>query len=310
MNVDLVAAKGTLSTLTRGYGQKCSPKTSTMYAMKHIMAYLKCAKEWCPKVPLTSLNRSISINSDSVVVVSSLTDAQTTHMPSNSSHIRKANLICESARKGLPWQSFCDSDFAGNTEEQNQRRSGNGYIATYDGAPIRYGSQVPSVVSAHPNIDETSAQQSAHFPGLLPIGPAPCAPKAGRSVSRRRRSSACASFPYVSKALAGQLLMLPYLGNCLIKHLPSGYLAVQRRSGYGRATQFQTGYLTIMLHCSSLHGSCHCACSLPSAPICLLPWRRLQDDIHIRQVGQSGPCGSCFSLWSYSDKGGNLAYSA
>ncbi len=103
---------------------------------------------------------------------------------------------------------------------------------------------------------------------------------------------------YVSKALAGQLLILPYLGNCLIKHLPSGYLAVQRRSGYGRAAQFQTSYLTIMLHCSSLHESCHCACPLPSALICLLPWRRLQDKIHIRQVGKSGPCGSCFSVWS------------
>ena len=76
-------------------------------------------------------------------------------MPSKSSHIRKANLICEPARKGLPWQSSCDSDFAGNTEAQNQRRSRNGYIATCDGAPVLYGSKVSSVASAHPDIAET-----------------------------------------------------------------------------------------------------------------------------------------------------------
>ena len=48
----------------------------------------------------------------------------------------------------------------------------------------------------------------------------------------------------MSEALAGQLLILPYLGNCLIEQLPSAYLAVQRRSGYGRAAQFQTQWLS------------------------------------------------------------------
>ena len=76
MDMDLVTLKGALSTLTRGYGQKCSPTTSAMDAVKRIMAYLKGAKDWCLGVPLTSPNGGVSTGSDSMGVVSSLADAQ------------------------------------------------------------------------------------------------------------------------------------------------------------------------------------------------------------------------------------------
>ena len=61
-----------------------SPTTSAMDAVKRIMAYLKGAKDWCLGVPLTSPNGGVSTGSDSMGVVSSLTDTKATHMPSHS----------------------------------------------------------------------------------------------------------------------------------------------------------------------------------------------------------------------------------
>ena len=52
------------------------------------------------------------------------------------------------------WEFYCDSDFAGNTEEQNNRRSQNGFIALLNGAPVVWGSKVSSVAFAHPDIGE------------------------------------------------------------------------------------------------------------------------------------------------------------
>ena len=138
---------------------------TAMDAVKRIMACLKGAKDWCLGVPLTSPNGSVSTSSDSMGVVSSLTDAQATRMPSNSPHIttyyQGSNVTCETVHKGLPWQFFCDPDFAGNTEEQNRRRSQNGFIATCDGAPVLYGSKVSSVAFAHPDIGEAHADASS-----------------------------------------------------------------------------------------------------------------------------------------------------
>ena len=97
-------------------------------------------------------------------VASSLADAQATRMPSNSPHVTlgsTCDLTRETVNKGLPWQFFCDSDFAGNAEEQNRRRSQNCLIATCDGAPVLYGSKVSSVAFAHLDIGEAHADTSS-----------------------------------------------------------------------------------------------------------------------------------------------------
>ena len=59
------------------------------------------------------------------------------------------------------WQFYCDSDFAGNSEVQNKRRSQNGYVAIENGAPVQYGSKVSSVAFAHPTIGEAHADMSS-----------------------------------------------------------------------------------------------------------------------------------------------------
>jgi hypothetical protein len=61
----------------------------------------------------------------------------------------------------LGWQFFSDSDFAGNTEVQNKRRSQSGFIALLNGAPVLWGSKVSSVCFAHPDIGEAHADISS-----------------------------------------------------------------------------------------------------------------------------------------------------
>mgnify|MGYP001278094828 FL=1 len=69
------------------------------------------------------------------------------------------------------WTYYCDSDFAGNAEVQNKRRSQSGYIAFNGTAPMLWGSKPSSVlfdeadivqtVSAHPRIGGTHADMSS-----------------------------------------------------------------------------------------------------------------------------------------------------
>ena len=56
---------------------------------------------------------------------------------------------------------FSDSDFAGNSETQNARRSQNGYVALLNGAPVLWASKVSSVAFAHPKIGEAHADVSS-----------------------------------------------------------------------------------------------------------------------------------------------------
>ena len=97
----------------------------------------------------------------SIGVISSLGEAHATVPTLTSKDGTGVVKRVEHTRKALPWQFFCDSDFAGNTEEQNRRRSQNSYIVTCDGAPVLYGSKVSSVAFAHPDIGESHADISS-----------------------------------------------------------------------------------------------------------------------------------------------------
>ena len=59
------------------------------------------------------------------------------------------------------WSFYCDSDFAGNAETQNKRRSQNGYIALCDGAPVLWGSKVTSIAFASERIGEAHPDRSS-----------------------------------------------------------------------------------------------------------------------------------------------------
>ena len=55
------------------------------------------------------------------------------------------------------WEFYSDSNFAGNLEPQNKRRSQSGFIAMLNTAPVLWGSKVSSVCFAHPDTREAHA---------------------------------------------------------------------------------------------------------------------------------------------------------
>ena len=106
-----------------------SPTVSALAAVKRLFRYLIGTKDLSIRIPL-----HVHINVDLPTV--------STHTPQ-------------------PWGFFCDSDFAGNAEEQNKRRSQNGMIALVSGAPVYWASKVSSVCFAHPDIGEAHADVSS-----------------------------------------------------------------------------------------------------------------------------------------------------
>ena len=59
------------------------------------------------------------------------------------------------------WEFWVDSDFAGNQEESNKRKSQNGYIAMCNGAPVLWSSKSSSVAFADEDIGEAHADISS-----------------------------------------------------------------------------------------------------------------------------------------------------
>ena len=59
------------------------------------------------------------------------------------------------------WRFYSDSDFAGNSEAQNRRRSQNGEIAILNNAPVSWASKASSVGFAHEGIGEAHADMSS-----------------------------------------------------------------------------------------------------------------------------------------------------
>ena len=79
-----------------------NPTTSAMEAVKYCFGYLKGAKDFALRSPLYT-EKNLALRKDSTPTT---------------------------------WEFFCDSDFGGNHEVQNKRRSQNGYIATQNDAPV------------------------------------------------------------------------------------------------------------------------------------------------------------------------------
>ena len=110
-----------------------NPTTSALNAIKRVCAYLKRTAH---------LSLSVVIDQD---------DMDIDPAAAASSDIQFTD----------DWEFYCDSDFAGNTEVQNARRSQNGYIALSGGAPVYWTSKVSSVAFAHPAIGEAHADVSS-----------------------------------------------------------------------------------------------------------------------------------------------------
>jgi hypothetical protein len=68
------------------------------------------------------------------------------------------------------WEFYCDSDFAGNTDPANKRRSQSGYIALLDGAPVFWKSKVSSVCFASADIGEAHPDMSSSAAEIYAAG--------------------------------------------------------------------------------------------------------------------------------------------
>ena len=80
---------------------------------------------------------------------------------SNHPSERAANLPPQHPDLNHGWSFFVDSDFAGNTEKQNRRRSQNGFVAMLNGAPVAWFSKVSSVAFASSDIGESHPDMSS-----------------------------------------------------------------------------------------------------------------------------------------------------
>lgn len=110
-----------------------SPNESAQEALIRVFAYLKGTPELCLAAPIHAEDLDLS--------------SQLIHEnEEDSSHF---------------WKFWCDSDFAGNAEVQNARKSQNGYVSTLSDAPVKWHSKVSSVAYAHPDIGEAHADFSS-----------------------------------------------------------------------------------------------------------------------------------------------------
>jgi hypothetical protein len=108
------------------------PTESAWEAVQRVYQYLKGAKDYCLSAKLNADEQPISMARDP-----------------------------KSQDPNSRWENYCDSDFAGNAEEQNRRRSQNGWISLSAGAPVDYASKVTSIAFAHPDIGEAHADTSS-----------------------------------------------------------------------------------------------------------------------------------------------------
>ena len=68
------------------------------------------------------------------------------------------------------WEFFCDSDFAGNSEKQNRRRSQSGALATLNKVPVYWSSKATGVAFANPDIGEAHADTSSSAAEVFTAG--------------------------------------------------------------------------------------------------------------------------------------------
>ena len=88
--------------------------------------------------------------------------------------VRQAIRYCASTRELCLWQPkdasggwthFSDSDHAGNAEKQNSRRSQLGYVSTYRGTPIGWGSKASAVQFGPPQANPADQSCPSHGHG-------------------------------------------------------------------------------------------------------------------------------------------------
>jgi hypothetical protein len=110
---------------------QASPNSSCIDAIKHVFHYLHGARDWCLSASTHQGDIDLTTRRFGEAVVSE------------------------------PWEFYVDSDFAGNSESQNRRRSQIGIIALQNGFPVFWCSKVSSVAFADADIGEAHPDTSS-----------------------------------------------------------------------------------------------------------------------------------------------------
>jgi hypothetical protein len=112
---------------------QASPNDSCIDAIKHVFHYLYGAKDWCLSCPT---------HTDDI-------DLTTKRFGDHHKRLNDS------------WEFYVDSDFAGNSETQNRRRSQIGILALQNGFPVYWCSKVSSVAFADTDIGEAHPDTSS-----------------------------------------------------------------------------------------------------------------------------------------------------
>ena len=114
---------------------QANPTVSAMSALQYLFRYLKGAKYWC----LSGTMRSTEKN------------------------LKESSIYSHHAEKydQFGWKFYVDTDFAGNSEKQNKRRSQIGILATENDVPVYWKSTVYSECFANKDIGVAHAERSS-----------------------------------------------------------------------------------------------------------------------------------------------------
>ena len=112
---------------------QANPNASAREGLKQVFGYLKGTKHLQLSVPRVSSDRSLD----------------------------NEFIFNEDSTGGHGWEFYCDSDFAGNSEPINRRRSQSGYIALLNGARVYWQSKVSLVCFASSDINESHPDTSS-----------------------------------------------------------------------------------------------------------------------------------------------------
>jgi hypothetical protein len=113
---------------------QATPSDAALEALEYVFRYLKGTKHLCIAAPNYSQDRDL------------------TGPVLNTAEVDRGQ---------HGWEFYCDSDYAGNSEPQNKRRSQNGVLAMLNHAPVYWSSKISSVCFATPDIGEAHADTSS-----------------------------------------------------------------------------------------------------------------------------------------------------
>jgi len=127
---------------------QANPTEDAMEALKYVYRYLIGAKYWCLSGALYKSDRDLK---------------KSTIFPYQAHGLTQDN-------EDFGWEFYCDTDYAGNSEPQNKRRSQMATVVTLNQVPVYWKSGVSTTCFATEDLDEAHADSSSSASETLGAG--------------------------------------------------------------------------------------------------------------------------------------------